>query len=212
MDLSNELENYILSHIEDEDPVLSRLYRETHIKQLYPQMCSNHLQGSVLTLISKLISPRHILEIGTFTGYSAICLAKGLQKNGSLHTIEIDDELEEFAKGYFEEAGVKNQIVQHIGDAKKVIPNLQESFDLVFIDADKCEYIEYYELVLPKVNKGAVIVVDNTLWYGKVVLPDSECDEQARCIKKFNTMVKNDPRVETYLLPVRDGITILRKL
>jgi predicted O-methyltransferase YrrM len=212
MNLSNELESYILSHIEDEDPILAKLYRETHVKQLYARMCSGHIQGSLLTLISKLVAPRYILELGTFTGYSAICLSKGLSHSGILHTVEINDELEDFARSYFVEAGVDNMIVQHVGDVVDIIPKLDEAFDLVFLDADKRRYIDHYNLVFPKIRKGGVIIADNTLWDGKVLFEDAGIDEQTRGIKEFNDLVKTDTRVETFMLPIRDGLTVLRKI
>jgi len=211
MFLSDEIESYIISHIEDEDPVLAKLFRETYLKQLYPQMCSGHLQGSLLTLISKLVTPEYILEVGTFTGYSAICLSKGLNREGKLHTIEINDELEDFARNYFLEAEIGDKVVQHIGDALDIIPTLDTTFDLVFLDADKRKYSEYFKLVLPKVRPGGVIIADNTLWYGKVVLKSDEWDEQTIGITEFNDLVKNDPAVESYMLPIRDGLTVLRK-
>jgi caffeoyl-CoA O-methyltransferase len=173
-------------------------------------MCSGHLQGSILTLISKLIQPKRILELGTFTGYSALCLAKGLQANGVLHTIEINDELEDFAAHYIQLAGMQEQIVQHIGDAASVIPTFNESFDLIFMDADKRSYPEHYEMVLPLLREGGIIITDNTLWDGKV-LNEEIADEQTSGIIRFNDRVKNDSRVETYLLPIRDGLTVLRK-
>ena len=210
MHLSTDLENYILEHIEDEDPVLAQLNRETHATQLYARMCSGHLQGSILTLISKLIQPKRILELGTFTGYSALCLAKGLPADGVLHTIEINDELEDFAAHYIQLAGMQEQIVQHIGDAASVIPTFNESFDLIFMDADKRSYPEHYEMVLPLLREGGIIITDNTLWDGKV-LNEEIADEQTSGIIRFNDRVKNDSRVETYLLPIRDGLTVLRK-
>lgn len=207
-----ELEQYIIDHIEDEDSALYNLNRETHATQLYPQMCSGHIQGSILTLISKLVSPKNILEIGTFTGYSSICLAKGLKEGGSLHTIEINDELEEFASKFIEEAGMSNIITQHIGDAKNIVPTLESNFDIVFIDANKRLYSEHYDMIIDKVSPGGVIVADNTLWYGKVADPSSHADSQTGSIVKFNKKVKDDPRVESYIIPIRDGITVLRRV
>ena len=210
MQLSIDLENYILSHIEDEDPVLAQLNRDTHARQLYARMCSGHLQGSILTLLSKLIQPKRILELGTFTGYSALCLVKGLRPDGVLHTIEINDELEDFAAHYFELAGMQNRIVQHIGDASVILPTFDEQFDLIFMDADKRLYPEHYEMVVPLVREDGIIIADNTLWDEKVVSEENS-DEQTNGILCFNDMVKNDARVETYLFPVRDGLTVLRK-
>ncbi|GET32329.1 O-methyltransferase [Prolixibacter bellariivorans] len=210
MRLSIDLENYILEHIEEEDPVLAQLNRDTHAKQLYARMCSGHLQGSILTLLSKLIEPKRILELGTFTGYSALCLAKGLQSDGVLHTIEINDELEDFAAHYFDLAGMRNRIVQHIGDASTILPTFDEPFDLIFMDADKRSYPEHYEMIVPLVREGGIIIADNTLWDQKV-LDEEISDEQTAGILRFNDLVKNDSRVETYLFPVRDGLTVLRK-
>ena len=151
-----------MSHIEEEDPLLTKLYRQTNLEMVNGRMCSGHLQGSLLTLLSKLVHPNRILEIGTYTGYSALCLAKGLPKNGILHTIEINDELERLAASYFEASGLSDMIIQHIGDAETIIPRLDEKFDLVFIDADKRKYLSQYNLVVPKVNVGGVIIADNT--------------------------------------------------
>ncbi|GET30833.1 O-methyltransferase [Prolixibacter sp. SD074] len=210
MHLSIDLENYILEHIEEESPVLAQLNRDTHAKQLYARMCSGHLQGSILTLLSKLVQPRRILELGTFTGYSALCLAKGLQADGVLHTIEINDELEDFAAHYFKLAGMRERIVQHIGDALTILPTFEEQFDLIFMDADKRSYPEYYKIIIPLLREGGILIADNTLWDEKV-LNEEMTDEQTNGILQFNDLVKNDSRVETYLFPVRDGLTILRK-
>jgi len=207
----NEIDKYILNHIEAEDEVLNELDRETNLKVLGGRMISGHLQGQVLTMLSKMIQPRTILEIGTFTGYSAICLSKGLQKNGKLITIEIDDELESIASKYFEKAGVKEYIEQRIGSAIEIIPLLNESFDLVFIDADKREYTEYYELVFEKVPSGGYIIADNTLWSGKVLDVPASDDNYTKGIIEFNTLIKNDSRIEKVILPLRDGMTVIRK-
>lgn len=208
---SLDLEQYILNHIDNEDPVLAQLDRDTHANILYSRMCSGHLQGTILTFLSKLIQPQRILELGTFTGYSAICLAKGLQPEGKLHTVEINDELEEFAYSYFEKAGLSETIIQHIGDAETIVPSLDETFDLIFMDADKRRYVDHYNLVIDKVRPGGVILADNTLWDGKVIEPVAKNDLQTKGILAFNEYVKNDPRVETTILPLRDGITMLRK-
>jgi predicted O-methyltransferase YrrM len=212
MKIDQQLENYILAHTVDEDPVLRRLYRETYVKLVNGRMCSGHLQGSILTFFSRMISPGRILEIGTYTGYSAICLAKGMPAGGVLHTIEINDELEEFAAGYFAETGLSDCIVQHIGDATDIIPNLDEKFDLAFLDADKRQYLTHYQLIFPKMVMGGLIIADNTLWGGKVVGKISRTDEQTHAILAFNDFVKNDPRVEATILPIRDGMTLLRKI
>jgi len=211
-DFSPELEHYILAHISEEDPVLFQLNRETHMNVLYSRMCSGHLQGSILTMLSRMINPRNILELGTFTGYSAICLAKGLQKEGKLHTIEVNDELEEMAFSYFEKANLQNTIVQHIGDASEIIPTLNETFDLVFMDADKRRYKEHYDLVFDKVPVGGYIFADNILWSGKVTGEIDPRDTQTTGILEFNESIKKDERVEKVILPIRDGMTIIRKI
>lgn len=206
-----QLEEYILNHIEPEDAVLQELNRETHLKVLGARMLSGHLQGQVLTMLSKIIQPSVILEVGTFTGYSAICLARGLRENGKLITIELDDELETFASRYFEKARLKEKIDQRIGPALEIIPELNEKLDLVFLDADKKEYVEYYELVLGKLRSGGIIIADNTLWSGKVLNKPAPDDEQTIGIIKFNELIKNDDRVEKVILPLRDGMTVIRK-
>ena len=212
MKIDQQLENYILSHTIDEDPILKRLYRETYLKLVNGRMCSGHLQGSILAFFSKMISPKRILEIGTYTGYSAICLAKGLSAGGVLHTIEINDELEQFAAEYFAETGLKDCIVQHIGDATDILPQLKGKFELAFLDADKRQYLAHYQLIFPKITMGGLIIADNTLWGGKVVGKISRNDEQTQAILAFNDFVKKDPRVEATILPVRDGMTLLRKI
>lgn len=211
MNKQKEIDKYILNHIDPEDEILKELDRETNLNVLGARMISGHLQGQVLSLLSKLIRPKSILEIGTFTGYSAICLAKGLEEGGKLFTIEIDDELENIAKKYFEKAGIQNLIVQKIGPALEIIPTLKETFDLVFIDAHKPEYPAYYEAVFDKVNKGGIIIADNTLWSGKVLELPADDDIATQGIIQFNEMIKNDNRVEKVILPLRDGMTIIRK-
>lgn len=211
MEKSKKLEKYILDHIDTEDEVLRELDRETHLKVPGARMLSGHLQGQVLTLLSKMVQPDRILEIGTFTGYSAICLAKGLKKDGKLLTIELDDELENLAKKYFNKAKLEKKIVQLIGPALEIIPNLNETFDLVFLDADKREYVDYYNLLFDKVRSGGIIIADNTLWSGKVLEKPADGDEQTRGIIEFNKQIKNDSRVEKVILPFRDGMTVIRK-
>ncbi len=211
MNRQKEIDKYILNHIEPEDEILKELDRDTNLNVVGARMISGHLQGQVLTMLSKMIQPKHILEIGTFTGYSAICLSKGLQENGKLITIEIDDELESFAKKYFAKAGIEHKIVQKIGPALEIIQTLNETFDLVFIDAHKPEYPAYYNAVFEKVKNGGYIIADNTLWSGKVLDIPAEDDFQTRGIHEFNTMIKNDERVEKVILPLRDGMTIIRK-
>ena len=211
MNRLTEIDKYILDHIEPEDEILKELDRETHLNVVGARMISGHLQGQVLSMLSKMIRPKTILEIGTFTGYSAICLAKGLQDGGKLITIEIDDELESIANKYFKKAGIQYKIEQRIGAALEIIPTLKESFDLIFIDAHKPEYPAYYEAVFDKVNSGGIIIADNTLWSGKVLDEPAEDDFQTRGIIQFNDLIKSDNRVEKVILPLRDGMTIIRK-
>ncbi len=211
MNRLKEIDKYILNHIEPEDEILKELDRETHLKVVGARMISGHLQGLVLSLLSKMIRPTYILELGTFTGYSAICLAKGLQEGGKLITIEIDDELESFAKKYFEKAGIQQKVEQRIGPALEIIPTITETFDLVFIDAHKPEYPAYYEAVFDKVNSGGYIIADNTLWSGKVLDEPAADDFQTRGIVQFNEMVRNDDRIEKVILPLRDGMTVICK-
>lgn len=206
------LEEYILAHIDEEDDVLKQLNRETHTKILYSRMLSGHLQGKMLTMIANMIVPKNILELGTFTGYSAICLAKGLRGDGQLHTIEINDELEEMAAKYFDRSESAAQIIQHIGDATEIVPQLDLEFDLVFIDADKRLYCQHYDIVFKKVPIGGYIIADNTLWSGKVIEEIHPNDEQTQSILRFNKKVKEDHRVETVIFPFRDGLTVLRKI
>ena len=210
--MNSTIETYITNHTSPEDDLLKRLNRETHLKVLNPRMLSGHVQGRFLEMISKMIQPNRILEIGTYTGYSAICLAKGLVRNGILHTIEVNAELEEFAKRYFREAGLETQIIQHTGDALKLIPQIDETFDLVFIDAAKECYLDYYHLVFDKVRKGGFILADNALWDGKVVDPNQVQDKETQGIIAFNDFIRKDDRVENVLLSLRDGIMIIRKL
>ena len=205
------MEKYILEHIDPEDDILKQLDRETNLKVLNPRMLSGHLQGQVLSMLTRMIRPKNILELGTYTGYSAICLAKGLQPGGKLITIEIDDELESLAKKYFVKAGLQDKIKQITGPALEIIPDLTGTFDLVFIDADKREYSEYYRLIFDKVNSGGYIIADNTLWNGKVIESPLSRDARTLGIVKFNEMIKNDTRVEKVILPLRDGMTLIRK-
>ena len=211
MDRQKALHQYILDHIDEEDPVLTELDRETNLKVLGARMISGHLQGQVLTMLAKMIRPKTILELGTFTGYSAICLAKGLPEDGKLITIEVDDELESLAAKYFEKAGVAHLIEQKIGAATELIPSLDKSFDLVFMDADKREYVEYYQLLIDKMQPGAYLIADNTLWSGKVLDKPRHDDRQTIGILEFNKLIKNDERVEKVILPLRDGMTVIRR-
>ncbi len=208
--MSKKLEQYIREHSTPEDPVLEDLYRQTHIRFVNPNMVSGHEQGKFLEFISRMISPENILEIGTFTGYSAICLSKGLRENGKLITIEINDELSSFAAEYFEKTGTEDKIVAMTGNALEIIPSLDLKFDLVFIDGDKREYIEYYKLIIGKVNPGAYILADNVLWGGKVIEKETR-DPQTLGIIAFNEMIAGDTGIEKILLPLRDGLMLIRK-
>lgn len=204
------IEQYAQEHTSPEMEILSELSRETYAKVLRPRMLSGHLQGTFLQMISKIIQPKRILEIGTYTGYSAICLAQGLQKDGLLHTIEINDELESMIRHYIQKAQLTNKIVLHIGNAFNIIPTINETWDLVFIDADKENYLNYYNLVFEKVKPGGIIIADNVLWSGKV-LDKNENDSETTAIRHFNQYIHEDARVEHLLLPVRDGLMIIRK-
>jgi caffeoyl-CoA O-methyltransferase len=210
--LSNELENYIEQHSQVEPELLSQLNKETYQKILLPRMLSGHFQGRVLSMLSKLIRPINIVEIGTYTGYSALCLCEGMQENGVLHTIDIKEELVDFQRKFFDKSIWGNQIVQHLGEAIKIIPKLNLKFDLVFIDADKENYINYFNLILPKMNKGGIILSDNVLWSGKVLEDLQPNDISTKVLLEYNVLLKNDPRIETVLLPIRDGLTVSRVL
>ena len=210
--ISQELDDYVCAHSENESDVLNELNRTTHLSVLQPRMLSGHFQGRVLSMLSHMIQPKNILEIGTYTGYSAICLAEGLQENGKLTTIDINEELEDLAKEYIEKAGFKDKIKTVIGDATELIPQMDEEFDIVFIDADKPNYINYYHLAFDKVKKGGYIIADNVLWSGKVLLQSDPADSSTQIIKDYNTLIHNDPRVQEVLLPIRDGLMIARKL
>ena len=210
--ISQELEDYIEQHSEKEPELLAALNKETYQKILLPRMLSGHFQGRVLSMLSKLVRPMHILEIGTYTGYAALCLCEGMQENGVLHTIDIKEELIDFQRKYFDKSPWGNQIVQHLGEAVAVIPTLDVKFDLVFIDADKENYLNYYELILPKMNRGGIILSDNVLWSGKVLEPLQPNDISTKVLLEYNELLKNDPRVETVLLPIRDGLTVSRVL
>lgn len=209
--LPEKLDEYIVSHSENEPELLQQLTRETHLKVLQPRMLSGAYQGRILSMISKLIQPKSILEIGTYTGYSAICLAEGLSPEGIINTIDINEELVDFQRRYFDASGYGNQIIQHIGDAKKIIPELDTTFDLVFIDADKEHYCNYFHLIIDQLSTGGVILSDNVLWSGKVVAPIEKNDEATKSIHAFNNLLKTDSRIETVMLPIRDGLTISRK-
>lgn len=210
--LSEDLENYIAENSQPEPELLKELVRETHLKVLRPRMISGHFQGRVLSMLSKIIRPKHILEIGTYTGYSAICLAEGLAKNGTVHTIDINEELNHMQRRYFDKSGFGQQIVQHTGDALDIIPQLAVVFDLVFIDAEKTSYNDYFESVIKKTKPGSVILSDNVLWSGKVVGRLDASDKDTMSLLAYNKKLMEDHRVETVLLPIRDGLTLSRVL
>lgn len=208
--VNRNLEKYITDHSTPEDPVLEELYRQTHIRFVNPNMVSGHLQGKLLEFISLMIQPMNILEIGTFTGYSAICMARGLREGGKLITIEINDEIATFTKSYFEKAGVGEKIELLNGNALEIIPGLDKTFDLVFIDADKRDYCDYFRLVIGKVRPGGFILADNALWGGQVLEKDAN-DQQARGIIEFNEMIRKEKGIENLILPIRDGLMIIRR-
>ena len=210
--LPKEIDAYSVAHTTSETEVLNDLNRQTNLQILQPRMLSGHLQGRVLSMLSHMIQPTNILEIGTYTGYSAICLAEGLKEDGKVVTIDINAELEDFALSYFEKANVSNKIDFRIGNAIDIIPTLKETFDLVFIDADKTNYSNYFDLVIDKLPKGAYIITDNVLWSGKVVQEVEEHDMETKAIVEYNEKIHNDPRVENILFPIRDGLMIARKL
>ena len=210
--LSSLLENYIADSSQEEPELLKELTRETHLKVLRPRMITGHFQGRFLSLLSKIVNPTYILEIGTYTGYSAICLAEGLGKEGRLHTIDINEELCDIQQRYFLKSGFGQQIVQHVGDALDIVPTLDMVFDLIFIDAEKTSYDDYFECAMKKTRSGSVILSDNVLWSGKVVEPFDPKDRATRSLLEYNRKLKEDPRVETVLLPIRDGLTLSRVL
>ncbi len=207
--MKSKIENYIDEHSSPEDPLLAKLYRETNLRFVNPNMAAGHIQGKLLEFISKMINPVTILEIGTYTGYSAICLAKGLREGGKLYTIEINDELEEFSRSFFIRAGFKDRIIQLTGSALDIIPSLDENFDLVYIDGDKREYIEYYNIIIRKMKPGGFIIADNVLW-GDKVLDRETRDPQTRGIIEFNEMIREQKNIEKIILPIRDGIMLIR--
>jgi predicted O-methyltransferase YrrM len=209
--LPEAIDKYVVNHTEEEPIILQELTRETYQKVLQPIMLSGPYQGRVLSILSKLIRSKSILEIGTFTGYSTICLAEGLDTEGQLHTIDINEELVDFQRKYFDKSGYGNQIKQYLGNALDIIPTLDHTFDLVFIDADKPNYSNYFHLVIDKLNKGGIILSDNVLWHGKVVESLNPKDSSTKAVLEYNKLLKNDARIETVVLPVRDGLTISRK-
>jgi len=210
--LPEALDNYVVAHSETEPELLQQLTRETYQKILQPIMLSGPYQGRVLSMISKLKNPKTILELGTFTGYATLCLAEGLQKNGEIHTIDINEELVDFQRKYFDKSKFGYQIFQHLGNALDVIPALDKTFDLVFIDADKPNYVNYFHAIIDKLNAGGIIISDNVLWHGKVIETLDPKDKSTKAVLDYNTLLKEDPRIETVLLPIRDGLTISRKL
>lgn len=208
--LSDDLEDYIEQHSEREPELLAKLNKETFQKILLPRMLSGHFQGRVLSMLSKLVRPVNILEIGTYTGYATLCLCEGMQEDGQIHTIDIKEELVDFQRKYFDLSPWGEQIFQHLGEGTDIIPRLDLKFDLVFIDADKENYINYYNLIVPKMNKGGIILSDNVLWSGKVVEPLQKNDVSTEILLEYNKLLRDDPRVETVLLPIRDGLTVSR--
>ena len=209
--LPQQIDDYIVEHSAKEPELLQKLNRETNEKVLQPRMLSGNYQGRLLSLLSKMLNPKVILEIGTYTGYSALCLAEGLSSDGVLHTIDVNEELFDLQKRYFEASSFSNQIVQHLGDAADIVPTLEEEFDLVFIDADKPNYPTYFRLVIDRLKPGGIILSDNVLWSGKVIQELQEDDESTRALLEFNKLLVEDERLETVMLPVRDGLTISRK-
>jgi len=208
--IPKKINDYVIAHSQPEPELLQQLSRETWQTVLAPRMLSGHLQGRILSMLSKLIHPEHILEIGTYTGYSALCLVEGLTPGGELHTIDNNEELIDLQRRYFDKSGYGKQIIQHTGDALKIIPKLERSFDLVFIDADKHNYPGYLELLLPKLPKGAVILSDNVLWSGKVLEKVDKDDIDTKALIQYNILLNEDPQLETVMLPIRDGLTVSR--
>jgi len=210
--ISEELENYIEKHSAAEPELLQQLNKETYQKILQPRMLSGHFQGRVLSMISKILNPKHILELGTYTGYATLCLAEGLQNDGTIDTIDINEELEDIQQKYLSKSPFKDQIIQHVGNALDIVPTLNKKFDLVFIDADKENYINYWNLIVPMMNKGGIILSDNVLWSGKVLEEVQKNDKSTPILLEYNKIVNEDLRVETILLPIRDGLTVSRVL
>lgn len=206
-----ELENYILEHINEEDQLLYELNRQTHLKILRPRMLSGHLQGQILKMICNMVQPKSILEIGTFTGYSSICMAQTLPPDGFIDTIDIDDEIQPFTESFFKKSGYSDKIKMHIGDAVNIIPTLTKKYDLIFMDGDKRQYPEYYEMCYNLLNPGGYILADNILWDGKVIQEVNKNDKYTQGILEFNKIVKEDKRVEKVIFPFRDGIFIIKK-
>ena len=208
--LPKKLDDYVVAHSQKEPKLLQQLSRETWQKVLAPRMLSGHFQGRVLSMLSKLINPKNVLEIGTYTGYSALCLAEGIQPKGQLHTIDTNEELYDLQRRYFDKSGFGNQIIQYTGNAINIIPKIDKTFDLVFIDADKQNYPNYLEIILPKLKSGSVILSDNVLWTGKVIEELQKGDKDTEALLKYNKMINEHSQLETVLLPIRDGLTITR--
>ncbi|MEJ6736222.1 MAG: O-methyltransferase [Flavobacteriales bacterium] len=209
--LPEEVDNFVTKNTENEPDILNELNHETWEKVLIPRMLSGHLQGRVLSMLTHMITPKTILEIGTYTGYSAICMAEGLEKGGKIHTIDINEELESMVKKYIVKAGLQDTIINHVGNAMDIIPKLPDTFDLVFIDADKTNYANYYDLVFDRVNKGGYIIADNVLWSGKVADGKKNQDNDTQTLIAYSEKIHNDDRVQNVLFPIRDGLMIARK-
>lgn len=212
MNLPKDIEQYLSEHMTPESSLLHTINRETHLEVLMPRMLSGHLQGALLTAFSQMIRPKCILEIGTYTGYSAICMAKGLAENGKLITVDKNEELEHRVRGYFEKSTFNSQIEYKIGNAIDIVPSLNETFDLVFIDADKANYLTYYNQVFNKVSQGGFIIADNVLWSGKITQYEKAKDKDTVALREFNQAITHDKRVENFILPVRDGLMVAHKL
>lgn len=212
MKTDESLDEYILQHIDPENDYLKALYRDTHVNLLRPRMASGHLQGRMLKMFVQMIRPRQVLEIGTYSGYSALCLAEGLEKGAILHTFEINDEQEDFTRPWLEKSPLADKIKFYIGDALTLVPQLGITYDLAFIDGDKRKYIEYYEMILNYLTPGGYIIADNTLWDGHVLTTPHPTDYQTIGIKNFNDYIAKDKRCEKVILPLRDGLTLIRKL
>jgi len=210
--IPQELDDYVVAHSQKEPQLLQQLTRETYQKILQPRMLSGHYQGRVLSMISKLVNPTTILEIGTYTGYSALSLVEGMKQNGQLHTIDINEELVDFQRKYFDKSGFGERIHQHLGSAIDIIPTLDVKFDLVFIDADKPNYVNYFNIIIHKMNPGGIILSDNVLWSGKILEPLQPKDQSTKVLLAYNKLLNEDSRIETVLLPIRDGLTVSRVL
>jgi caffeoyl-CoA O-methyltransferase len=210
--IDEALIEYAIKNSSEESDLLKILRKETNQKILHPRMLSSTIQGRFLSFISKLIMPKNILEIGTYTGYGTLCLSEGLQKNGKIHTIEINEELKDFQNHFFRQSDKKNQINQHVGNAMYIIEQINEEFDIVFLDADKSNYVNYMNLIVPRLKKGGVLISDNVLWIGKVLQKPEKNDLDTKALQKFNTTLKNHSELETILLPIRDGLSLSRKL